>query len=413
MFQHADLPDTRAGKYRLRLHYFPQLVLHNPNSVRLSLTGYQFQRNIGAFSTAGSYNTDFSKTTKTAIQIVATPVTGTATTLPHFLVNQASNGRFTLRTRAGDCDSLEPGETRVFALEKDNDQFANPAAAITFGDLASNPSTTADWSQQCDVLSAVDANGNSTGAPFETDGSTSIRVNIVAATMRLQNVDTFILPSNANWPQSTTSRLSAGGASSLAAAAGSWTTLRIDQLSTPRRVIGFFIRQKGLKPSSSAITYSNAANAVPIFMGNYTALSPVDDNASYIWREIYMSPFGGLYTNSASDLNAVPNDRFFQTSFGDESTGAAGMPPRYVLRDVPNQPMVSLGQFMHMSATRYLNATGDYAAFGTGSLFVGGSYASPAIPTEYNALAQIQGSATGGAVARTIYCDDHGCPVKG
>lgn len=405
-----------AGDWRLRLHYYPQLVLHNPYSARISLTNFQFERRVGAFSTSGSYSTN--APTLTCIRITASDGTN-ETSIPYFRVNQAPTNvasRFFLRTRAGDCNTLEPGETRVFALAEDNTNFPTPTAAIDITNLVSTNSMSADFSQQCDVLTDVSTNGFSSGTPFSTTNSaTTISVAIAQAKLRMQNVDTYVFPDNLRWPKSDNIRVMTGGASDLQAkdangtpiANGTSISMRIDQLTSSRRIIGFYIRQKGLKPSAGVRNYSNATNNVPIYMGNFAALSPVDDNFSYVWREIYLSPFGGLYQNNETDVNMSPSGSTWQTSFGGESVGVAGNPTRYVLRDVPNQPLVSLGQFIHMSATRYINATGDYAAYGTGSMFVGGSCASPAIPTEYNALAQIQGSGgTPPTPQRTIYTDD-------
>lgn len=406
--------------WKLRLHYYPQLVLHNPYSVRLPVTNFQIERRIGAFNTAGSYGnatgTAAGASASLTVMRVLSTTAGNTTTGPWFKVNQTPSsvaGRFTLRNKAGDC-VLDPGETRVFALDADDRTSATPAQAITFSDLVSNPNMSPDYSRQCDVLTAATSgqandgdNGISNGPPFATsDPSTTIRVELKNALLRLQNIDTFVLPNTLRWPASDSSRvMTGGGGSNLAAAAGSWATVRIDQLTNPRRVIGFYIRQKGLRPSSSIYSYSNANNTIPLYMGNFAALSPVDDNFSYVWREIYLSPFGGLYQNGQTDVNISPSGSFWETSIGDESVGVAGAASRRVLRDVPTQPLLSIGQFMHMSATRYTNSTGDYAAYGTGSMFVGGSLASPGIPTDYNALAQIQGY-TGTNPQRTIYTDD-------
>ena len=392
------------GNWMLRLSYYPQVVLHNPHSARLSLANYQFQRNVGAFDSMGTYNA--STPSVTCIKITAKSG-GTTTTVPYFMVNQApasGGGRFTLLTKSGDCNTLEPGETRVFALDADLGT-ANPQQAITFSSLKCNANISADTSQYCDVLSGVDSAGKSTGTAFSTtDPSTSITVALASPSLRMQSVDTFPVPRSLLWPASDGNRYMGRGGSDTKAAAGAISNIRIDQLTTPRRIIGFCIRQKGLRSSSAGVrSYSNGSKAVPIFIGNFAGLSPVDDNFSFPWHETYISPMGALYANGETDVNMSPNGTYWETSFGDESAGVASTPTRYVLRDIPNQPLVSLGQFMHMSAARY-NTIGDYGSFGTGSMFVGGSCASPAIPTEYNALAEIEGTTP--SVQRTIYCDD-------
>jgi hypothetical protein len=396
-----------APAWRLRLHYYPQLVLYNPYSVRISASDYQFQRNFGAFATAGSYNS-VTTPTVTCIRVTASSGTGTIT-VPFTLMNQADNGRLTLKTKISDCATLDPGETRVFALDADALK-SDPKAAITFSDLVSNPGMSADYSQYCDLPANVDpATGKSSGTPFSTtDPNAEISIQLSAPSLRCQAVDTFCNPPNYKWPDNDGSvRAQAGGNYQQQAAPGSWQRLSISQMnSQPRRIIGFYIRQKGLRPSASTFTYSNAANQIPVFHGNFSQFTPLEDSASYPWKEVYLSPFGGIYTNGQTDLQIIQpasNPSVWETSFGDASAGSGIPGNRYILRDVPRQPLVSLGQFMHMPALNFLTI-GNFGYLGMGSMFVGGSIPSPVIPLSNNALtsATIAGSSTSDA----LFLDD-------
>jgi hypothetical protein len=58
---------------------------------------------------------------------------------------------------------------------------------------------------------------------------------------------------------------------------------------------------------------------------------------------------------------------------------------RIVLADIPLQPLVSIGQFMHAQPF-YMFNTGAYTAMGFGSMFVGGSVACPEVPLNQSAL---------------------------
>ncbi len=392
--------------WRLRLHYYPQLVLYNPYSARIQASDYQFQRNFGAFATAGSYNA--ASPTVTCIKVSAKSG-NTTITVPYSLINQADAGRLTLKTKAGACATLEPGETRVFALDAD-ELKSDPKAAITFSDLVSNPGMSADYSQYCDLPATADATtGKSSGTPFSTtDPNAEISIQLSAPSLRCQAVDTFCNPPNYKWPDNDGSaRAQAGGSYQQPASAGSWQKLSISQMnSQPRRIIGFYIRQKGLKPSASTFTYSNAANQIPLFHGNFSQFTPLEDSASYPWKEVYLSPFGGIYTNGQTDVQIVHpagNPNVWQTSFGDASAGS-GMPSnRYILRDVPRQPLVSLGQFMHMPAMNFLTI-GNFAYLGMGSMFVGGSLPSPVIPLDNNALTSP--TVAGSVTSDTLFLDD-------
>lgn len=395
-----------GGTWKLRLHYYPQLVLWNPYGVRLNLANYQFQRDVGAFSTAGSYSV--TSPTLTCIRVTTT-TGGTPTTIPYFKVNQATNsGRLQLRTASGNAATMEPGETRVFALDADSIK-ASPAAAINFGDLVSNVNTTADFSQQCDVLSGVDGNGTSTGAAFTTpDPATIVQVQIAAPSLRCQNVDTFALPNGAKWPWNDgTVRIYAGGDWNLSAAASSWpANLRIDQLNgAPLRIIGFYVRQKGLRASSSSYSYSNASNAVPVFLGNASTVNPIEDLFSYGWQEVYLSQFGTLYSNGQTDVQVGLSGTSLESSFGSESAGAAPPGTRVVLRDVSTQPMISLGQFMHLPAMNFWSIA-SYQSLALGSMAVGGSYASPILPTSENAGNITTNTSSAGVPSNRLLLDD-------
>lgn len=371
-----------AGMWRLRIHYYPQLVLWNPYSVRLNYSTYQFQRNVGAFATAGSPAS------------ITVTVGGTA--LAPVVLNQASGGRLILKTKVGDCATLEPGETRVFALDADLPK-SDPLNAINFTDLVSNPSMSADFSQFCDLP----------GFAGTADGASPVAVSLSDRRLRCQNVDTFLNPSGLKWPWSDGSiRVNASGGWDIAATATTWSSLQIQQMDiAPRRIIGFYVRLKGLLGSSSTKTYSNAGMNVPIFSGNAGPVSPLDDNFSYAWQEVYLSPLGTLYQNGETDVQIAPSGTYWETSVGAQSAGVNAPGTRRVLRDVPALPMLSPGQFMHMPAI-FFQSIGVYQQFVMGSGFVGGSLASPIMPTDRNAQRMSLGTASGGVPNSKLFLDD-------
>jgi len=376
-----------GGVWKLRLHYYPQLVLWNPYSVRLNFPAYQFRRDVGAFATAATPTT------------LTLNVAGTA--LPPLTLNPITpSGRLQLQTKVGDCAALEPGETRVFALDADATK-PSLTAAITFSDLVSNPNMSADFSQYSDVP----------GFAGVASATSTVNATLSQLKLRCQNVDTFAVPAGLKWPandgSSTTARYLGSGGWDLAAAASAWPAgLQIQQMNaSPRRIIGFYVRQKGLRASSGTNVYSNAGNAVPIFMGNSASVTPVDDAFSYAWQEVYLSPLGTIYQNGQTDVQIVPAGSRWETSFGAESAGAGAPGERRVIRDVPTQPLVSLGQFMHMPAINF-RSIGVYEVLGMGSLFVGGSCASPVIDTDKNARSIALGTAAGGAPNMKLFLDD-------
>ena len=378
-------PGAGAAAWRLRLHYYPQLVLYNPYSVRISASDYQFLRALQAFTNGTVVN-----------RMTITSTTGGVKTVwPSFLISQVS--RLNLQTKLGECANLDPGETRVFGLDADAAK-SKPSDAITFPNLVSNANMSPDFSHYCDVSTTVDANGNNTAplTPFSTsDPNTAIMVDLASRELNCGAVDTYCSPSKYKWPDNDGSTpMQSGGAYDQAAAAASWPTLTISQMSgAPRRIIGFYIRQKGLLPSASTYSYANAAAQIPIFHGNHSDFSSMEDITADLWKEVYLSPLGNLYQNGQTDVqiaHPAGSAQFWETSFGSQSTGVGAPGNRTILRDVPSQPLISLGQFMHMPALNFLqkrvNSATAYGFLAPGSMFVGGSLASPVIPTEQNAL---------------------------
>lgn len=354
--------DSGAGLWKLRLYYYPQLVLYNPYNCRISAADFQYQRNFGAFATAG-----------TAVNVT---VNVGATSVPPVTLNQSAAGRFVLKTDVGQAAILEPGETRVFGLAADA-STANPLAAITFNALSSSPTLSPDWAQYCDLPGFA-----GTANPADV-----VNVTISDRRLRAQNTDTFTVPNNVKWPGNDgTVRYQGGDGADISGAATTWPAgLAISGITSPRRLTGYFYRKKGLLNSSTAVTYANGSSVTAPYHGNAPLFSPFDNKSGITWGEIYISSFGTLYSSATTEVQQIQRTpgSYWETYYGDGSAGVPGTLSRRVLRDVPNQPLVSLGQFMHMPVGVF-NSIGNYQYRDLGSMFVGGSLANPFIPTTAN-----------------------------
>ena len=242
------------GNWKIRLHYFPQLVLWNPYAASLQIPNYQFQRGVGAFSTGSTFN---------AVKVITTSggitKTNTLNTPPStfgtYLNQLPSGNRFLLLTKRGDCDVLEPGETRVFALDTNQSSSSiADAGSFTNTPLVCNSNTSSDYSKYTDLC---DTQTN--------DKTATINVSLSDIRLRCQNMDTYIIPSQLKWPYNNGSsipvtRYQGGGGWDIPADSSTWDSgLTLDQLKWDssdasntgiRRLIGFYIRQKGLVPSS-------------------------------------------------------------------------------------------------------------------------------------------------------------------
>ena len=157
------------------------------------------------------------------------------------------------------------------------------------------------------------------------------------------------------------------------------------------QVLSIFVRKKGVNITGGN-NYSNAGFAVPYFSGNSTAFNIINDfNGSKHWDELYIANISAWPGYPSSDGQAqtdITSTGHTTSTWGDRSAGDAtsnSFGSRIILADVPVQPMLSLGQFMHVQQY-HMFSTGNYTSLGFGSMFVGGSLPSAEVPTDQTAL---------------------------
>lgn len=367
-----------GGLWKLRLQYHPQLVLHNPYAVRLELAGFTVSKGINAF------------------RLYRLSLSVGGATVPAFEINQGpTGGRYSLAVRAGEVDALDPGETRVFSLEADVNK-PNIVEAGNFPTLtsaAATPSTSADNYQSTDVP----------GFAGTADGNAPVTMGVTPFSPLVSYLEFRLQPAAVHWPSASAVRFLVGPNYDVAPAPSEWSNRPISALETPVRVIGFFTRFKGLQPSLNAAAYKNGDQNMPLFHGNAGTFTVFEDEHSLQWQESYLSPSGAPYLSNSTAINTTPAG---ETSWGDQSVGegVGATVRRTVLRDIPSQPPVSLGQFMHAPFYRFTEGNpGTLSTSMTfGSMFVGGSLASPIIPTDRLS----QTADWGGFTGRRLYLDD-------
>ncbi len=355
--------DPGTKKYRLRLRYYPMMVLWNPYSVRISANP----------SPSQSFYTNLFRRWSITMKVgstVITPFDGGAN------CNLFQGGGYlpTLNTKAADTASFEPGEIKIFALA-DNDvaktNLGDPAKSnvCVFNELA-NSGKLADWNQYYDLPwagtdkpsdlidvsvgnSNLDANATyNNGGPLNSwpDGTQPYNLRI----------STYSPPSvkpTSTWPNPKPAIQTMNG--------------------TPFLIVGFNYRAKGIKQTTDS-NYFNSAFNPPMFMGNSTSFTNV--NTVGYWRELYARNFKP-YT-SVSEVQNVKG----RTSWGLNSVGVDPVSTessQLVLLDVPVQPMFSIGQFVHLSPF-YYESSGGYHAEYFATNFIGGSLASPNVSMDTN-----------------------------
>ena len=348
--------DPATGKYRLRLKYYPMMVLWNPYSVRLSSNLDPIQN---------FYTNMFRRWDIT--------ITAGGTGVPPFntsfnLFQPTGNGVYlpTLKTKGAESATFEPGEIKIFAIA-DGDVFkstlggSDSTNVCVFNDLR-NVGELADWCQYHDL-------------PWPGTDNPADEINVIVSNRSLDANATYNNggPLTA-WPDGVlyNARISTYSPPTVSAP-NSWPTPR-PAISTmagnPFLLVGFNYRAKGIRQTSDS-NYFNSQFNPPMFMGNSSSLSNI--NTVGYWRELYARNFTP-YTSVSEVQNFAG-----RTSWGSASVGADPVSSgnsQLVLIDVPIQPMFSLGQFAHLSPFYYAGSGGFQAQF-LSSFFVGGSLASP------------------------------------
>lgn len=353
------------GLWKLQLEYYPQLVVHNPYSVELSLPNFWIRKSLNAFR--------FSEL----------KITVGTTELDPIKINQNSEGgRFGLQTAIGEMDSLRPGETRVFALDADlkRDSIAE-AGTFTKLKSAGNENVSADHYQYVQLTDEF---------PGTVNGDAIVKMELLGHDRERVTVgymDDRIGPEAINWPVKKGRRFGRVSVEAFRSPTvpSVWSDRPISSLVTPHRVLGFFARRKGIATSNSPDKYTHGSVGVPGFLGNSSVLTPFEAESSSQWMEVFLSPLGDFYTNSVTDISTLPSG---ETTWGDYSVGevVSSKVRRHILRDIPSQPLVSLGQFMHMSSYRYRDTSPDYNHLTFGSMFTGGSIIPVNIPADKTAV---------------------------
>jgi hypothetical protein len=356
--------DPGSGKYRLRLRYHPMMVLWNPFSVRITanpspaITFYTNLLNIN-----GRW-----QTTITVGGTAAQPFGS-----PGYSLIQGSNYPLKLVSSATETVSFEPGEIKVLALAGDVKKLAlgEPSSlnVCNIQNLVSaDANLSADWAQYYDLPWPGTSNANDV-----------VKVDVSNKNLTANATYTSGGPFNA-WPDGNTNWNNRFASYNIPGATPSntWPSPAISTMNgTPYLLVGFNYRAKGIQPTTDP-NYYNAAFNPPMFMGNSSGFTNMDSSYGGYWRELYARCFKVYGTVNEVQMDGA-GDATHHTSWGSHSVGVDPVGTgnsRLVLKDIPVQPLFSLGQFMHL-APRYYAGSGAYSSESFGENFIGGSFASP------------------------------------
>lgn len=420
-------PLAGGGPFRLQMNYYFQIVLHNPYPVTLHapLNNFRYSRAMPA--AADMY-------------LETQLVTGNGTNHYYTAINAgAALQRMLFATSFDDSQSLRPGETRVFGLSqaspanltiKQACEYRDNTAPFGFASKGYAPTfnRTADLQR---ITSRHTAGGRDptkdTYEPVpDVPAGSTVRLRItgdpgdgpvgdptLAATASTQywiRMWSFAadvgIPYATLWP--TPGGSAASTLSSVAGKPGSGGarvltpgTPATGYLNRPNygpfpietlpetQVLSIYIRKKGLMPSDSTPPrYANSGMILPYFCGNSGSFNCFYDTTSAWWDEIFTAGINSawpVYPPPATEMQLdISGDGFTNTGWGDRSTGVDAPGLRIVHTDIPIQPMVSLGQLMHIKPYYHLG-TGAFTNYDFGSMFIGGSCLPPEGATDVTA----------------------------
>lgn len=420
--------NSGAG-YVPRLHYYPQMVLYNPYTVTIKSSNFNCSRTLLAL---------FRNKTYTQSDFVNLKIGSTTYSA---VINQASRGGWiSLQTKINESSDFAPGEIRVYGLSSATKKDVPPLAGsyMSFSNSIATASgfpylTTASGliSQGYDpalcnatdmlsVIPASTAGGDYIEIPPQPDGPVTVSLSdyimqgtyngrayiprrifwpYITNAVQLSDADAnndsqMLMEVGQPGSYDTGSATLAGGKPFPATSPYTTTLSNLDIANgNPTLLWSVSVRTKGLKGDLSG--YTNCKAHLPTFMGNTEAFNTQNDKfSSQYWAESYVRDsstqwqrydFTDLFD---MNLGPSPSGAYKTTSWGNRSTGVdpvgAGSPASsVVLSDVPIQPLVSLGQFMHLrpfyaQSIAYI----PYTIMGFGTMFTGGSYANPSVPLD-------------------------------
>ena len=439
--------NTGAG-YVPRLHYYPQVVLYNPYTVAIKSSSFYLRRSLLALFYGATYSTS---------DFVNLTIGGTTYSAA---MCQGSTGWITLQTKISESSDFAPGEIRVYGLSpataKDYPavpglyrNFTNSIALASgsFNATAPGGLVSQDYNPEAgnvtDMLKVINyatytpasgTGGDYVEIPPQPDGPVTVSLSKYVMG-GVYNGRSYI-QCGLIWPNAssgdqrlmevgqpgsydTGSGTLAGGKPFPAETPYTTTLSNLDIANGhPILLWSIYLRIKGLKGETSG--YSNCNAHLPTFMGNTEAFNAQNDKFfSGCWAELYVRDsstqwqrydFTDLFDMNLGESPANPKIK--TTSWGNRSTGVevpanvVGSPASsVVLADVPIQPLVSLGQFMHMRPFYSQSVVNiGYASMGFGTMFTGGSYANPSVKLETTVYDS--GSANSYQVASSyLFCD--------
>lgn len=375
-----------TGTYSLRLHHFPAIIYHNPYNVRLVPTigspnpfSLQFITNV--FS-GFSFSLDFS--INSTVKLAQAPLTF------RLNGNSLAGENFSLEVIPAEL-VFEPGEIKIFGLSSDDPK----PSLSTASNNSTNPHVVTGLTTQDIDLQANKSARMSGGAALDglnnlnpTDTISIEPSNNQSYGDRLRANGYLVRGLNMKqWPDATTGtyealfgRIAIEGLSDFTPQG----TERGDIFGVPlpvsslnpaagggsiQRIQGFTVAAKGYMPERDTKAAMFGGSGSRFFPGNVIKAVNFADLRNRV---------GTMFT---------PDEEFAFTAlgasyYGTRDAGRAGGSTRVILKELPLQPMLSLGQYQHVDDGFYSTDSTNARWAKSSFIPVGGSLPNPGIANQ-------------------------------
>ena len=391
-------PTPGTNTYNLVLYAQPLLVLYNPYNVTLGGANpyvHKFSTNVFGRNLTIQVGNQSVETAK--------PINWNG----GFNTNGTPKGGsdLSMNTTGVTNNVFKPGELRVVGLK-------TATANTTQGNQISFPNL-GDGLGQSQYTTMLDDTGTKVWSAVCNDND-NVVVSYPAGQTLTSNDGFYTYGGSPKfWPNTATGFNLAGRLFYTATSSDSATSVNLGPISGMKaspgntasaKTFGYFVmRPKGLKQASTTTT---TIVPLPVFASCDGEMSPLP---AYIDSPMADSEINFTAQNPTSidEMNIVAGGSnpttYYNTFWGGSDVGLDPNDPSFLpLRDVPRQPLVSLGQFMHMSTRNSTGQTGLYTDTNTAMMSVGGSYADP-----YFALNRVDNDTTGSSASTVAYFDDN------
>jgi hypothetical protein len=357
-----------SHNYSLIMYAEPRLVLYNPYNVTLNAAkAYTFGISTNVLSRTWSFNVG-AQTVQTN-QVIGWGGTSNGGGVLNFVTSQTAN------------NTLKPGEIRVYGLTSLTQ--ATPGNLTVFNGNLGNQVGQSQWQ----YVPPSTVTPPSTGTQWQASCNDSDHVVVSFTHQGFWSNDGYYnlsnIPANSLWPNASAGSKSLGrffngppNENAYSADLGPVSAMASSGANASSAIqFGYFVlRTKGMNQSQTA---TSTLSPVPVFSSCDGAFNPLPLYFDDTMQDIDFA-LAAQNPTSATDIQVTISGATANTFWGPHDVAMNASDPSFlVLRDLPRQPMVSLGQFMHMPMRNSMSTNGGSIDTNNCLMGVGGSLADP------------------------------------